>query len=48
MDGFEPGYLDERNGKIAAVGLGDARRAATKLLGDGELLVTMVGRPEGI
>ncbi len=48
MDGFEPAYLDERNGKIAAVGLGDARRAATKLLGDGELLVTMVGRPEGV
>jgi zinc protease len=48
MDGFEPSYLDERNGKIAAVGLEDAKRAAKKLLGDGKLLVTMVGRPEGV
>lgn len=48
MDGFEPSYLDERNGKIAAVGIEDARRAAKKLLGDGKLLVTMVGRPEGV
>ena len=48
MDGFEPSYLDERNGKIAAVGLEDCKRAAKKLLGDGGLLVTMVGRPEGV
>lgn len=48
QDGFEPSYLDERNGKIAAVGLEDCKRAAKKLLGDGGLLVTMVGRPEGV
>jgi zinc protease len=48
MDGFEPSYLDERNGKIAAVGLEDCKRAARKLLGDGKLLVTMVGQPEGV
>jgi zinc protease len=48
MDGFEPSYLDERNGKIAAVGLEDCKRAAKKLLGDGDLLVTMVGQPEGV
>ncbi len=48
MDGFEPSYLDERNGKIAAVGLEDCKRAASRLLGDGGLLVTMVGRPEGV
>jgi zinc protease len=48
MDGFEPSYLDERNGKIAAVGLEDCKRAAKKLLDDGELLVTMVGQPEGV
>lgn len=48
QDGFEPSYLDERNGKIAAVGLEDCKRAAKKLFGDGKLLVTMVGRPEGV
>ncbi|RTL80243.1 MAG: insulinase family protein [Hyphomicrobiales bacterium] len=48
MDGFEPSYLDERNGRIAAVGLEDCKRAARKLLGDGKLLVAMVGRPEGV
>ncbi len=45
LDGFEPSYLDERNGRIAAVGLEDCKRAAKKLLGDGGLLVTMAGRP---
>lgn len=48
MDGFEPSYLDERNGRIAAVGLEDCKRAAKRLLGDGGLLVTIVGRPEGV
>jgi zinc protease len=48
MDGFEPSYLDERNGRIDAVSLDDCKRAARKLLGDGGLLVTMVGRPEGV
>ncbi len=48
MDGFEPSYLDERNGKIAAVGMEECKRAAKKLFGDGGLLVAMVGRPEGI
>lgn len=45
LDDFEPSYLDERNGRIAAVGLEDCKRAAKKLLGDGGLLVTMAGRP---
>ncbi len=48
MDGFEPSYLDERNGKIAAVGMEDCKRAAKKLFGDGGLLVAMVGRPDGV
>lgn len=47
-DGFEPSYLDERNGKIAAVGLEDCKRAAKRLLGDGGLLVAMAGRPVGV
>ncbi len=48
LDGFEPSYLDERNGRIAAVTLEDCKRAAKKLLGDGELLVTVVGKPAGV
>ena len=48
LDGREPSYLDERNVKIDAVTLEDARRAARQLLGDGKLLVAMVGRPTGI
>ena len=48
LDGYEPSYLDERNRRIEAVTLDDARRAAKRLLGDGRLLVAVVGRPEGI
>jgi zinc protease len=48
LDGLEPSYLDERNARIEAVTLDDARRAARRLLGDGKLLVAMVGRPAGI
>jgi zinc protease len=45
LDDLEPSYLDERNGRIAAVGLEDCKHAAKKLLDDGGLLVTMAGRP---
>jgi zinc protease len=48
LDGQEPSYLDERNAKIDAVTLDDARRAAKRLLGDGKLLVAVVGKPQGI
>ena len=48
LDGFEPSYLDERNGKIAAVTMEDAKRAAGRLLGDGKLLVAVAGRPAGV
>ena len=48
LDGFEPSYLDERNGRIDAVTLDDARRVAKRLLGDGELLVSIAGRPQGL
>jgi zinc protease len=30
------------------VSLEDCKRAASRLLGDGKLLVTLVGRPEGV
>jgi zinc protease len=48
LDGFEPSYLDERNGRIAAVTLDDCKRAAGRLLEAGDLLVTVAGRPEGL
>ncbi len=48
LDEFEPSYLDERNQRIAAVTMEDARRAAKRLLGDGALLVAAAGRPEGL
>jgi zinc protease len=48
LDGFEPSYLDERNKKIDAVTLDDAKRAGKQLLGDGKLLVAVAGRPQGM
>ena len=47
-DGFEAEYLDRRNAEVEAVTLDDARRAATRLIGDAKLLVAIVGRPEGV
>ncbi|MBM3550874.1 MAG: insulinase family protein [Alphaproteobacteria bacterium] len=48
LDGFAPSFLDERNGKIAAVTMEDCKRGARRLLGDGGLLVTVVGKPAGV
>lgn len=48
LDGFDPSYLDERNRRIEAVTLEDAQRVAKRLLGGGELLVSIVGRPHGL
>jgi zinc protease len=45
LDDLEPSYLDERNAKIEAVTLDDAKRVAKRLLGDGRLLVALAGRP---
>jgi zinc protease len=45
LDELQPSYLDERNAKIDAVTLDDAKRVAKRLLGDGKLLVAMAGRP---
>jgi len=47
-DGFGVEYLDERNKLIAAVTMQDAKRAAKRLFGDGKLLVTVAGQPEGM
>ena len=48
LDGFEPSFLDERNGRIAAVTMEDCQRGAKRLLGDADLLVTVVGKPAGV
>jgi zinc protease len=47
-DGFGVEYLDERNKLIVAVTMEDAKRAAKRLFGDGKLLVTVAGQPEGM
>jgi zinc protease len=47
-EGYGVEYLDERNRLIAAVTLEDAKRVARRLFGDGKLLVTIAGRPQGM
>ncbi len=47
LDGLGIDYFTERPKMINAVTLADARRVARRLL-DGGLLVTVVGRPEGL
>ena len=46
--GFDVGQLDRRNVDIEAVTMADARRAAARLFGDGKLLVSIAGRPQGL
>jgi zinc protease len=48
LEDFGVEYLDERNRLIASVTIEDAKRAAKRLLGDGQLLVVVAGRPDGI
>lgn len=40
-------YIDERNGQIEAVTLDDVRRAASRILGQGQPTVAVVGSPAG-
>ena len=47
LDGYDMDWLVQRNERIRAVTLADAKRAAGALFGDGKLSVTMVGRPVG-
>ncbi|MCW6510498.1 M16 family metallopeptidase [Lichenifustis flavocetrariae] len=47
-EGIGVDYLDERNGLIEAVTLDHAHRVAKRLFGGRGLLVTVVGRPEGM
>jgi zinc protease len=48
LDGYGVNRLDERNVLIAAVTLDDTARAAKRLLGNGDLLVTVAGKPVGL
>ena len=48
LDGYDVDRLDTRNERIAAVTVDDAGRVAKRLLGDGELLITVAGKPVGI
>ena len=47
-EGIEVSYLDERNAMIEAVTLADTKRVAKRLFEGKGLLVTVVGRPEGL
>jgi zinc protease len=48
LDGHGVEWLVERNRRIAAVTMQDAKRVAVRLFGDAALSVTMVGRPAGV
>ena len=41
-------YIALRNERLAGVTLADTRRAAGRLLGDGKMLVSIAGQPQGI
>ena len=46
--GFGPGYIRERNARIEAVTLEDAKRVAARLLDADGLYTVVVGKPEGL
>jgi zinc protease len=48
QQGFDISYLDERNKLVEAVTPAEARRVGERLFGDGALLVTAAGRPQGM
>ena len=48
LDGYGVDRLDTRNESIAAVTVADAARTAKRLLGDGDLLITIAGKPVGL
>ncbi len=41
-------YVDKRNGLVEAVAIEDVKRVAKRLLQPGKLIVTIVGKPEGL
>ena len=48
LEGHGPTWLVERNLRVAAVTMADARRTAERVFGDGALSVVVVGRPEKV
>ncbi len=48
FEGLGIDYIDRRNDLVMAVTPDDARRAATRVFGDGRLLVAAAGRPVGL
>jgi zinc protease len=48
MDGFDPDYVGRRNALFEALTLEDLKRTASRLYGDGKLLVAAVGQPTGL
>ena len=48
LEGHGAEWPVERNRRIAAVMIADARPTAEQLFGDGALSVVLVGRPEGV
>ena len=48
MEGLGQGYVETRNAQIEAVTIDDVRRAAKRLFDGTDLLVTVVGRPQGL
>ncbi|WP_041321302.1 M16 family metallopeptidase [Hyphomicrobium denitrificans] len=48
QEGFGPDYVENRNKMIDAVTLADAKRVAARLLKPDDLIVTVVGKPDGM
>lgn len=48
FEGLGLDYIARRNGLVAAVSQEDVRRAASRILGDGRMLVVVAGRPTGL
>ena len=48
LEGHGPTWLVERNARVAAVTMADARRTAERVFGDGALSVVLVGRPASV
>jgi zinc protease len=48
LNGTDVNRLDTRNASIAAVSVEAAARAASRLIGDGEMLAVIVGQPAGL
>ncbi|HEX2554159.1 MAG TPA: pitrilysin family protein [Microvirga sp.] len=48
FEGLGIDYIARRNALVSAVTQADIRRAATRILGDGSMLVVIAGRPTGL